>query len=326
MSSVMYIRAAAFAVSLFLIASPGTGAVNPVRKSALTAAPNLTLRSTSYPSFPLKNSRTFQTIWGELVYSSNGGVNGLGTDPLLNSLLTISYNAASGSYTLKDTENSTAMSATFSKSSRTTQNYIDTYTVSSPTATDQLHLYDNVRVGTSLTGAPVKLTYLSYGNWSHDDLATGQNWDRYFLFGSPTAAQDMPLTGTASYSTAVSASMKTEFANDPEAMLNGSATFTANFGQGSVSTSLRLGYPNWTSYTYSGTGPISGNRFWGDFTSSTDPYLQFGNFAGSFYGPRATEMGYVFAIERGEADPYAGAAVAPPLTWITGVVVGKNSP
>jgi hypothetical protein len=291
----------------------------------LTLESQLTVTSPTYPTFPLRASRTFQTIWAERLYSSTPGLDGIGDDPLPNSLLTISYNPRTGSYTLKDTANSNNTSVTFSRTSRTTQGYIDTYTKSSPTATDQLELYNNVRVSTSLSGAPVKLTYLSYGSWSHDDLTTGEIWDRYFLFGYPTGTQDMPLSGTASYSTAVSANMRTELPNSAEQTLSGSATFTANFGQGNVSTTLKLGYPDSTSYTYSGSGPISGSLFSGPFSSSTDPYLQLGSFAGGFYGPKATEMGYVFVVERGEADPYAGATVAPPLTWIVGAVVGKRN-
>jgi hypothetical protein len=309
MNTAIYLRRTASAAVLLFSACAANGAVISTRQSA----------------FPLRTSRTFQTIWAERLYSNDPGLNGIGDDPLLNSLLTISYNAATGSYTLKDTANSNNVSATFSRASRKTQGYIDTYTRSSPTATDQLELDDNVRIGTSFSGAPVKLTYLSYGSWSHDDLTTGEIWGRYFLFGYPTATRDMPLSGTASYSTAVSANMKTELPSDGEHMLSGSATFTANFGQGNVSTTLKLAYPDSTSYAYSGSGPISGNLFSGPFSSSTDPYLQLGSFAGGFYGPKATEMGYVFVVERGEADPYAGAAIAPPLSWIVGAVVGKKN-
>jgi len=305
MNKALNLTATAFAAALLLAASPCTGA--------------------TYPTFPLKSSRTFQTIWAERLYSNTPGLNGIGDDPLPNSLLTVSYNATTGSYTLKDTADSNNTLVTFSRRTRTTQGYVDIYTATSSTATDQLQLYNDVRVPTLLSRAPVKLTYLSYGSWSHDDLTTGEDWKRYFLFGYPTATADMPLTGTASYSTLVSANMKSELPGDPEHTLSGSATFTANFGQGIVSTSLKLAYPDSTSYSYSGGGPISGNLFSGPFNSSTDSYFQLGSFAGGFYGPKATEMGYVFVIERGEADPYAGATVAPPLSWIVGAVVGKKN-
>ena len=329
MSRAMYFRTAVCAAALLLSASPGHSAVNsvplPITEPSSTVTPSLT-GLTLYPAFPLRSTRTFQTIWAERLYSNTPGLNGIGDDPNPNSLLTISYNATNGSYTLKDTANSNNMSATFSRTSRTTQGYIDTYTANSPTATDRLQIYDNVRVGASLTGAPVRLSYLSYGNWSHDDLTTGEIWNRYFLIGYPTAPRDMPLTGTASYSTAVSANLKSEFVSDPEHVLSGSASFTANFAQGNVSTSLTLAYPGATSLSYSGSGPIlSGNLFSAIFSSTTDPYFQLGSFAGGFYGPKATEMGYVFVIERGEADPYAGATVAPPLSWIVGAVVGKRN-
>ena len=319
-----YLIATACTALLLLSGSPASAASNSSHSSpraTLIVTPN----PTRYPSFPLKSSGTFQTIWAERLYSNTPGLNGIGDDPLPDLLLTISYNAATGSYTLKDTANSNNVSVTFGRNSRTTQGYIDSYTASSPTAKDQLQLYDNVRAGASLTGAPVKLTYLSYGSWEHDDLTTGNDWDRYFLFGYQTNTQDMPRSGTATYSTAVSANMKTEISADAEHVLTGSATFTANFAQGNVNTSLVLGYPDSSSFAYNGSAPISGNLFSGTFSSSTDPYFQLGSFAGGFYGPKAIEMGYVFAIERGEADPYAGASLAPPLSWIVGAVVGKQN-
>jgi hypothetical protein len=329
MRRVLYVRVGAWAAALLLGTSAANGASKRLPQSIQTpnetAAPALTGTITQYPTFPLRVSKTFQTIWAERYFSTTSGLGGIGTDPLLNSLLTISYNARTGVYTLKDTADSETMSATFRPTSRTTQGPIDYYRTSSPTATDELQLYNNVRLGTSATGAPVKLTYLSYGAWSHDNLTTGTTWERYFLFGYPTASRDMPLSGTASYSTAVSANVRTEIPSAGDAMLRGSATFTANFAQGIVNTSLTLAYSDSISYAYSGSGPISASSFSGPFSSSTDPYFNLGSFAGSFYGPKATEMGYVFAIERGEADPYAGASVAPPLSWIVGAVVGKKN-
>jgi hypothetical protein len=271
-------------------------------------------------SFPLQTSSGFQTVSAERIYWNNGSL-GVADYPGLTSSQTISYDAVTGAYTVNFAADSSTATATFDAASRTTDGSIDTYTRSSASAQDQLELYDNVRVGTSDASAPIKLTYLSFGIWSHKDLTNGEDREHYFLFGYPTATEEIPQTGTASYSTVLaSANMKTEL-NEPAHMLSGSATFTALFAQGKVSTDLTLNYPDATSYTYSGSGPINGNTFTGAFTTSNDPfYSAVGGYAGGFFGPQAQEVGYVFVLERGQR----GGAGGVPLTDIVGAVVGRK--
>jgi hypothetical protein len=193
--------------------------------------------------------------------------------------------------------------------------------------TDQLRLYSNVRSGSSQAGAPIDLTYLSFGSWSHDDSTSGVSRDTYFLFGSPTVASDMPVSGTASYSTFVNANIVSIIPGNGESLLKGSATFTADFGKGTVDTALTLPLENFGSPNskYDGSGTISGSQFAGDFTTSDDPTFNNGKFAGGFFGPGAKEMGYTFTLSRGVADPYAGAAIEPALVWIVGAVVGTKT-
>jgi hypothetical protein len=128
----------------------------------------------------------------------------------------------------------------------------------------------------------------------------------------------MPRTGKASYSTAVFASYTTLTPGGPITSVAGSATFTADFGQGSVVTALTLpfAYTGSSSSTYKGSGLISGNEFSGSFTSSDDPNFQSGKFDGGFFGPSAAEMGYAFTLLR--------EGSIPPVYTI-GVVLGTKA-
>jgi hypothetical protein len=275
-------------------------------------------------AFPLTTTGSFNTITADRQYQlpptgitvSKFGVAGS------NSGLTISYNAANGTYTVQNS----ATSATLGAGDRSSNTYLDVYSKQSGTATDALTLFSNVRSGASQSGAPVQLTYLSYGSWSHDDSSTGDHRDTYFLIGYPTTPSQMPLSGSATYSTAVTANLVSVFPAQGESSINGSATFTANFGTATVDTQLTLLTPAQNLIgTYLGTSPIAGSTFGGTLTSSDDPYLNSGSFAGGFFGPNAKEMGYTFSIDRGVDDPYAGTTALPGRSWIVGAVVGTKN-
>jgi hypothetical protein len=137
----------------------------------------------------------------------------------------------------------------------------------------------------------------------------------------------VPKTGSATYSTALTANVVDIAQAHGEQEVGGTATFTADFANAKVSTDLTLdvvqyGRP-WG--TFNGTGTINSNQFSGAF-SSTDPYFVSGNFAGGFFGPGASEIGYTFDVKYGSPDPFGGASCcAPFLSWITGAVVGKKN-
>lgn len=278
----------------------------------------------TYEAFPLTKSASFETIAGIRSYTVSGnrtigdfGVAGR------NSGVTISYDSAAGSYRISDA----VASATFDPTQRSSSDSFDTYTAASGTTTDELRLFGNIRSGGAPAGAPISLSYLSFGSWSHDDSSSGEHRDSYFLFGYPTATSDMPKSGTASYSTFVTANIVNIVPGQGESSLTGSATFRADFGAGTVGTSLTLPLTNFGSptSTYSGNGAIAGNQFNGNFTTVDDPSFNSGTFAGGFFGPGAKEVGYTFAISRGAADPGAGAAQQPPLSWIVGAVAGTKN-
>jgi hypothetical protein len=235
--------------------------------------------------------------------------------------VTISYDANSGNYTV----NGEGLVETFTDSERTSSGYFDTYTDPNHPYL-HLTLFNNTRVNPAQSGAPVQLSYLSFGRETIDDpiddSVLGIHWDTYFLFGYPTETSDMPKTGTASYSTAAFASYTTLNKGDPITTVTGTAAFTADFGSGTVSTALTLPFSHdtSTSSTYNGTGTISGNQFSGQFSTSDDPYFGSGNFDGGFFGPAAKEMGYTFSLLRSGVPGDNGGG-----TYVIGAVVGTKN-
>jgi len=279
-------------------------------------------------SFPLVQSASLATADSQLDYTTN--LNGSFTVNKLNtsgqpSGLSINYDSATGNYKVDDGTNS----AIFTGASRSSAGYIDSYSSQSGTVTDKLNLYSNVRSGASQTGAPVALTYLSYGSWSHTDSQNADTRVTDFIFGYPTASTDMPRSGTATYQTSVSGQ---ELFNGYSPRLGqydvgGSATLSANFGTGAIDTTLQLQrtLDNGVIGTFTGSGTINSNQFTGTF-SATDPNFQSGSFSGGFFGPQAAEAGYTFSIRQHNPDPYGGAALPNLLdAWIVGTVVGKKS-
>ena len=313
---IAFLRAAVSAFCLFLTACGGGGGTQVV---SMPPPPPVTPTA-----FPLTTLGSFNTITADRIYqlpSTGITVSKFGVASS-SSALTISYDPGNGTYTV---QNSTA-AATFGAGDRSSNTYLDTYSKQSGTAADALTLFSNVRSGASQSGAPVQLTYLSYGSWSHDDSSSGDHRDSYFLFGYPTADAEMPRAGSATYSTAVTGNLVSVFFSQGESSVNGSATFSADFGTGTVDTQLTLRTPAQNLIgTYVGTAPIAANAFAGTFTSSDDLYLNSGSFAGGFYGPNAKEMGYTFSIDRGVDDPYAGTTILPGRSWIVGAVVGTKN-
>jgi hypothetical protein len=150
----------------------------------------------------------------------------------------------------------------------------------------------------------VPLTYVRWGSYADtENFATGTL--AQFAFGIETADNDMPRTGSATFSTVASGIViapvegggSTGYYN----LLGDGATFSANFATMSVDTSIHLltngGLPTLPAIdrdfgTVAGTGVIAstGPGFAGTFTTAGFT----GNFTGAFFGPSALEMGYNF--------------------------------
>jgi len=276
--------------------------------------------------FPLAATSSFQTITGKLSYNGVAQENfsGLGNATLStldiagrSSDVTFSYDASSGTYTVQGSGAPIAFTAT---NAVATTDYRKVYGVTQGAVSDAIALYGNVQANNTAT-APVELSYTSYGLWIHTDNLVSQTTNTYFLYGQPTGAANMPTSGTATYQMTVAArALETVAVPSQISTLSGTATLSANFGTGTVDTNLSF---TGRTFTYSGTGPITGDQFSGTF-SSADPTFVRGGFNGGFFGPGAKEAGYTFQMIRYNPDPYAGAAVSAVNTYITGVAVGPK--
>lgn len=282
-------------------------------------------------AFPLSQTRSFDAIGATRSHRGTpalqpgaetvtpGGMSVSARSPSLN----VRYDAANQSYTLSGN----GRTASFAPGDRAAaaESGMDVYRRQSGTVTDELKLLGSVRTG-GPTGAPVALTYLSYGAWTRRDSQTGDQHRDYLLFGFPTAASEMPRTGSASYRTAVNGNLLriNPGGTGEQREVGGSATLSADFGSGTVTTALSLARTDTGQSlgSYQGTGSISGDQFAGSFTGG--PYLVRGDFAGGFFGPAAREAGYAFQIERFNPDPYAGASADIVNDRIVGVVVGAR--
>jgi len=285
------------------------------------------------PPLPLKMSATFDTATSVLSFNgltrSYPDGNQQGGEATLNglsvtgrsSLLTFSYDAASGSYTVQNKDGSASFGAGDRKADYA---YTNIYSKTAVTTTDELTLYGNARTDT-VASTPVTLSYTSYGLWARTDSAANLTTRSYFLYGQSTGAANMPTTGTATYQMVASAQIfETNYVPSTLRAIGGSATLSANFGSGTVSTVLTLPGSGFTGI-FNGSGSIGADQFNGTLTAMNPGAVTTnGTFTGGFYGPGAKEAGYVFQIAVHNPDPYAGAAIAPMDTYISGVAIGAS--
>lgn len=226
--------------------------------------------------------------------------------------MSLSYDAATGAYTVTD---ATGASATFLPSSRSPADSnatISVYSRVSGNRSDQLALFNP-----GAANPRMALSYVSYGAWQQitDNGATVDVAQQYLLFGVRQAS-NAPSTGSASYSTIVDGL----WANpDGIYALGGTSSFTANFTNMTVSTTLNLtGQHVSTNQVkpmglFTGAGSIAalGGGFSGTFThqgTDADGTVYTGGFAGAFFGPQGQEMGYTFSLT-GQGAAAAGAVV-----------------
>ncbi len=119
-----------------------------------------------------------------------------------------------------------------------------------------------------------------------------------FVFGQPTANASMPTSGTGTYSTGIFGAVVVPNGLDTQFYTlgdgYGSASFSANFASGTISTLVSLDTQGGDFGDMTGTGVIlsGGPAFNGTLSGSAS-----GGFTGAFFGPNAVEMGYVFEAE-----------------------------
>lgn len=280
-------QASALAMGLALA---GCGAGN---SGGLASTPTPTPPPASYTKIAdMSGDRTFQTAGVRFVQTSSNSVTFPNTLPLGNAVK-VAYTAANDAYTLTATDGSTVSFEPTNVTASPAPNVLrwdrtagpvhDTFTLTVP----------------SVDG--IALSYTIVGSWLHSDgTAPLQTLNRLAVGGAPTLAGDMPRTGIAAYSAAL-----TGFAVRPGLapfILGNSstATFSADFASNTVATSLVLAgtpAPNGTSVTtfgtFNGTGTISttGPGFSGTL-DSPDVSGATGGFAGAFFGPKAQELAY----------------------------------
>ncbi|WP_156313566.1 transferrin-binding protein-like solute binding protein [Erythrobacter sp. SG61-1L] len=131
------------------------------------------------------------------------------------------------------------------------------------------------------------------------------------VYGVLTKAGDLPKSGSANYSIEFSGLLSKTDSTTYLLGANSAASFTANFGSGTVSTSLtlsgtKLGTNETASFgTIGGTGTIAANGpgFSGNLngTGAGAP-AGTGVFSGAFFGPQAAEVGYAWSFDGTEFD------------------------
>jgi hypothetical protein len=278
----------------------GTGALSACAGgSAGVASTQGTFGSASYTKLAeMTGDRTFQS-GGIRAANSNGILTGQDSQAY-GSGVVISYTAASGSYTLTAPDGTTA---TFSSNSGTPPPP-PPLTPPSPPNTQTFYSGSDRLILTSPTVSGVALSYTFLGEWTHTENGVGQTY--VAVAGVPTVAGDMPKSGTANYQTSIDGSAQrcsnctTKYGLAP----NSTATFSANFGAGTVATTLNLvGTAGnqvpfaFGSYSGTGTNSSSGPRFSGRLTSDpSNPNSATGAFSGAFFGPQAKEMGYAWYL------------------------------
>ncbi|HTN14438.1 MAG TPA: transferrin-binding protein-like solute binding protein [Sphingomonadaceae bacterium] len=148
----------------------------------------------------------------------------------------------------------------------------------------------------------VTLSYTRFGTYAKVNVSLSPSIEPLaaFVFGQPTASGSMPVSGNASYTSDLFGVVVKETGSVPPDFYTmgdgyGSATFSANFGSGTVSTLINLdtdGGGNFGTLNGSGTITSGGPAFNGTLTGSAN-----GGFTGAFFGPNAVEMGYVFQAQ-----------------------------
>jgi hypothetical protein len=219
--------------------------------------------------------------------------------------ITISYDAASKSYTLHDggTAISYAPADKVAPSTGAAATPFDSYAHYSNNypliggASDTVQAY---RAGGANTQFP-QLSYTTFVIAKHSLVSNASGISQvgtdereiFAIGGFETARSDLPKTGTASYTTFLTGSAITR--NGPQTV-GGTATITADFAAASVGTTMALSGNGQSLGTFNGTAPIEAttSHFAGNLSASGATQ---GSFSGSFFGPQGTEVGYTYRVQ-----------------------------
>jgi hypothetical protein len=270
-------------------------------------------------TFDATGGRTSSTVLRADGSASNlgFGANGFGEG------VSLAYDAATGSYTIKDASGASATFVpTIHKVPAQSDESVTTFVKASGTTQDQLTLFNPGAANTTMA-----LSYVSYGAWQHsvDNGATVDFSQQFFVYGVRQPA-NQPSTGSGSYSIVVDGIWSNANGIYLLRSVPGQSNFTADFSNMTVATTLQLrgenstvptaGFADLGRFVGSGTIAAMGAGFSGTLThQGTDAFGNTlnGSFAGAFFGPHGEEMGYTFSLRAGAGS--SGTAA--------GAVVGK---
>jgi hypothetical protein len=172
-------------------------------------------------------------------------------------------------------------------------------------------------------------TYANIGSWT---ASTGTSDFRLgdFVFGTPTAAGDVPVTGTANYAGIIAGQTNEAFLNQPSGTFNpstisGTVSMSFDFGAGQFSGQIAPVLSCWEclwdmplqTLHFSETVYSAGSTSYsGKFDT---PLAGPNSFNGIFAGPNAAET--MAQFQAPYLDPYTGDAYK-----MTGVWVAKKTP
>jgi len=230
---------------------------------------------------------------------------------MTNRQIDVRYDAASSSYTIStgDLADSTFGPANRDAASSTASS--TAYSKSAGTRTEDLIL---LNPGPSNTRLP--LTYASYGGWQSltDNGVSIESSTVFFVYGVKTRQADLPVSGTANYQTIIDGL----FAGTSGVyVLNGTSSFSANFGAGTVAFSMAptgvhiLDGSTKNFGSLSGTGTINAGAASFDASAPANGGYS-ASLLGKFYGPSAAEVGGTFLLNGADGQG-------------NGVLIGKKN-
>lgn len=215
--------------------------------------------------------------------------------------VSIAYDAASQTYTVRDGTNAMSYSAADKDPAAPgpAATPFDSFVRrdSSGRLVDRISAY---RAGSANTAFP-QLSYTSFVVARREASTTTSGVSNatidarlvYAIGGFETVRSDLPKTGTASYASFVTGSA---LSGDREHAVGGTVSITADFGSASVKTALALTSEGQSIGNFDGVAAIESatSHFKGDLTAAGATK---GNFSGSFFGPQAAEVGYTYRVQ-----------------------------
>lgn len=294
-------------LALMLAACGGGGAGTPVASTPPPPSnPNYT-----YNSFgALTGEQTIPLSGATMVRAEGSNVpsGSISLQPAESGVLSITFNPASGTYTVRNatlsqtfgpadasSAYSNAAFAAYEKTNGNVSDYLAIYRPSGGTGSDKPLRYTTIVNFTRLTETV-----------SGNGFVDKQRQAFLGVGGFATQPGDMPSTGTATFTGPARAYYT--FGAD-SILSSGFMQLVADFGAKTVQTSLNLGGPvvnqSQTNLAFTGTGTLQANGTLGGSLSGSGYN---GSFTGLFTGPGAAEVGFGFRLADPNGAQIGGAA------------------